>query len=534
MNNQLSLLLLQLERSPHRASDAENTYLRSSLNIIVAKRRKVDIQIDNSLTNREELGYLDPLPFHPLNINSRIPTRLTGIGFGLSRIDLALLLASRSSLTLYINRCRSALAPYHKLPPELIRLILLFLFPQNLHDSMLYNGQRDFRFQITQICTSWRSVAFSMHELWQIQVPTPAEKPIHICKSSIQLVNTWFRQCSAVHFGLTMIGSWEVKVMFPSPLPLFDSAFAELVVPYANRFRSLGLLVMSELQWKALSSLPFESLVSLTLDLGCLGKDKTSIEPILAPSLRCLRVAFLPSIRLLCNIPWKQLKSLSLSGNLTIDGVSEMLAQCSSLETCDLRGIRETENKSSCFDRPLVIPNLSSLSINFVSTTLLNWLSALSTPKLSSLTLFALPDTPETLYVLTEYIARISNTLHRFEVKESPGGVWKSTETMYIEQVLRTIPWATHVYLSDECPLSTPIMEKIGVRELIPHVESLRFAGIESVNRVVNLLIPPQQDCSTTLRRVVYSSILPGSNPKGPRIQELATQGVDIEINMFW
>lgn len=123
-------------------------------------------------------------------------------------IALILLLANRSFLIGRIKRCRSALTPYSKLPPGLIRIIILLCLPENIHHLPSFSGSKDFRLQITQICLSWRKVAFSMPELWEIELSDNSRAHA----SSMSLANAWFPQSSASHFGLTVLHGWAREV----------------------------------------------------------------------------------------------------------------------------------------------------------------------------------------------------------------------------------------------------------------------------------------------------------------------------------
>lgn len=134
---QVSEYLFQIEASPQRASDAEKAYLHAS---------EVTLQ---RLSTEPEI----------------------------------------SRVIQHINRCRTLLAPYSDLPGELIEEIVRYCVggPRPLPVS---DGRNDPRLQITQICSSWRRVAFGIDELWNIELEgLPTD-------SMLNLVSAWFCQCS--------------------------------------------------------------------------------------------------------------------------------------------------------------------------------------------------------------------------------------------------------------------------------------------------------------------------------------------------
>lgn len=134
-DEEISTYLTQLESSPDRAAKDEKLHLRSQIRVA-----------------EKELHHLDA--------------------------NLALILAKRARIIRRIQRCRTCLAPYSKLPTELIRKIIRFCgpYPQEIprvkeyapHPFLGPNTWRawgDPRPMMTQICSSWRKVAFSIPEL---------------------------------------------------------------------------------------------------------------------------------------------------------------------------------------------------------------------------------------------------------------------------------------------------------------------------------------------------------------------------------
>lgn len=309
-DERLSDYLLQIESSPNLPSDTERAHLHNQLKLAEA-----------------ELRTLDADPETPRETRSRVIVR--------------------------INRCRTALAPYSKLPHELIEEIIKFsvLILRLLPSS---DGKNDTRLQVTQICSSWRRVAFGISALWDVNLVTWPTA------GTINLVSAWFRQCSSRHISLQMSHFLGLSPKFNS-----DPLLKEVLIPYSHRIKTLSFLPVEPTH---LSALPWDVLVSLSLHSG--DSLPAPGERIAAPCLRFLAIKHSSSrgqfniLSFFPEFPLEQLTGLVLTGFLDIMQISQVVSQCPGLESCKFYTI-----SSNSVVRPisLSLPHLKSLSIIFLA-----------------------------------------------------------------------------------------------------------------------------------------------------------------------
>lgn len=401
---QLSDRLLQMESSPDRASSVETAYLYSQLEIIQAELHRSDVDLALLLANRSDSLKLGSSSQRIGGADESICPNPAEAEIHQSDIDLTLNLGNRVRTMKLIKRCRSAIAPYSKLPHELIREIILQLITKIRPYTYFQNEMGDLRGQITQICASWRNIAFSLPELWHVILTTAGP--------SISIVNAWFRQCSCPKISLTTsqmlarirsldrsLGMLQIftAVLSFDPLPFFDSLFSVIVGPYSHRFASLGPLMISPLQRKTIFTLPFDSLVKLSLDFRHLKGNNEPTGRISAPCLRDIYIENILALSVLPQLPWEQLKSIWFSGVLVTNDMIKLLSQCTMLKICSLHGIRQVARSPQYDDGSVVLSHLTALNITFHSQTSLSWLSTFTTSKIHSLTLSALSCTSQSL-----------------------------------------------------------------------------------------------------------------------------------------
>ncbi|KAF9457704.1 hypothetical protein BDZ94DRAFT_1301712 [Collybia nuda] len=523
--------LLELERSSQKPTNTENAYLRTHIAIINAERRQVEMRLAMFLSRGPQRTNCRSIPSKEEEDDAHISPELFGTEAYQLKVTFALLLAERSYLTRQLGRCHSALAPYSKLPPELVREIILLCLPEKFHSLPLWLGTMDFRLKITQVCMTWRRVAFSMPELWQIYLSNSD----HSYKSSISLAKAWFLQSSASNLGLKILGSWRNSIFPKVNLVLFfDAIFSNLVVPFASRFKTLGSLVVNKLQWELLFTLPLDNLITLSLNFQRLGESSESRQLLTVPSLREIQFINMPSIKILSAFPLDQLTSMTLTGSITTGNLQEVLEQCSMLQACDLREISGSSLTPLDFEKTITLENLTSLCITFTSAKYLGWLSVFRTPRLVSLVLSALPATLRSLEAFVGYISRVSNTLRRFQIIEISKDRIYGLDIPSVEPTLRAMPSITDLFLPEAYAICLPTLERIGMGELIPNIERIEFTGMGPVATVVDLLIPPQSNRPPRLKTVRIYSLMFGLGLDPPRVQDLRREGLDIRLETLW
>ncbi|KAF9467202.1 hypothetical protein BDZ94DRAFT_60764 [Collybia nuda] len=152
-------------------------------------------------------------------------------------LELALLLAKRARIKTYVHQCRLTIAPCRKLPVELITEIIRFCIPGD-SPLLLKPSKWNPRLVLTQICTTWRAVAFDTPEL-----------------------------CSRLKLRLDnpRTAADEPKYFMPKIL--------DLITPYSRRFESLALEIQPD-YLNSLFTLPFDHLEEAVFRLNYSSMDR--------------------------------------------------------------------------------------------------------------------------------------------------------------------------------------------------------------------------------------------------------------------
>lgn len=461
---------LRIESSPRRASDTETICFRTQL-----KRAE------------DELHRLDA--------------------------ELAILLAKRSRVTRHINRCRTSLAPYRKLPTELIEEIIKFSLPR-LQPLPPSDGKNDSRLQITQICSSWRKVAFGIPTLWNVYLNKPPGT------GTMSLISDWFRQCSSKQIYFEVALQPDVYT-YSTPASLFT----KMLTPYAHRVKSLSFLPIhpsdcGPVSWDVLT----------TLSVNFLWHRNTSHESMVAPSLQKLRVKNMFSLfqekplSTLPDLPWKQLTILSLDGAFSISQVYDILLRCTSIEHCRFTNIR-IDSPEIPPNASLVLPRLRSLWINLGEPGLFRKLLLFHVPNLSSLKINHPPNRPEFLANFITFMEILENTLQHLEFVPFDS----SYEMASMDIIIHAIPSVTHFLTTQYIPQA--VLRKIGTGEFLPNIEVLHFRAPEncSVGESLDLLIPQLPGRTRPLRDVKIYALY--HSPRLPQIQGLLSQGINVHFS---
>lgn len=464
----LSDHLLQIESSPNLPNGTDRAYLHNQL-------RRAE----------EELRTLDEDPEIPEETRSRVVGR--------------------------INRCRAALAPYSKLPNELIEEIMKFsvLILRLLPSS---DGKNDTRLQITQICSSWRSVAFGISAFWDVYLATwPTE-------GTINLISAWFRQCSSTQISFQMSHFLGIPPTFNSDLLL-----KQVLVPYAHRIKTLSFLPVEPTH---LSPLPWDVLTSLSLHAA--DSLPAPGERIVAPFLRFLALKYSPSrgpfnlLSFFPEFPLKQLTSLYLTGIINVSHIYQVLPQCPALERCQLYSI---SSNSVLTPVSLSLPHLKSLSMMFTRKEAFDTLFIFAAPSLSSLSTHYPLNEPGYLSKFIAYLTTLKSSLRQFEL--TPNSY--PSDEVPIEEIMRSTPSVTH-FIAKATDILPTVLAKIGTGELLPNIRLLRFSApdLKAVDAIVDCLITLQprwrsklQDIHIHTSRWQYSS---------RRIRALRSLGININL----
>lgn len=411
------------------------------------------------------------------------------------------------------------MAPDSKLPTELIRefILLCILDPCKPYFMLEEN---DPRLQITQICSSWRKVAFGIPDLWNLRLyQFPGE-------STVNFIAAWFRQCSNRQIIFNIPGDRERNASF-TPGPLTTA----VIIPYAHRFKTLYCHATEfTAQW---SSLTLNALTTLSLRFS--PRPTRPEDCITAPFLRNLEVTNILSeytiSRFLPSIHWEQLTSISLYGSVQFGDIYELLSLCTSLERCKLDSVHDSlPNKHIPIVAALNVPHLRELWIRFALPQFFQYLFSFNPPNLVTLAVSFPPAQPDLLQRFIAFIATSMNTIHSFKILEKR----RDNNCEPVEEVMHALPLVITRFIAKGQPISRVALVQIGAGELLPYLNTLEFGldagGARSINDALDILIPQRPDLTTHLIDIrIHTYDWPGSYPS-QRIQALSSQGINIHI----
>ncbi|KAF9458606.1 hypothetical protein BDZ94DRAFT_1313105 [Collybia nuda] len=426
--------------------------------------------------------------------------------------DLSILLENKS----HIDHFYIALSPHVKFPPELIEQIFRSIIPSPpLLPLTIHNNNPHLR--ITQICRSWRVMAFKIPLLWNIsldKVPTTG---------TVNLIASWFRQCSSTQICLH---GTEDLGPYNEDLEIKKYISEQIIIPYANRIKELYMFPFHRYN---LTSLPMNVLTTLTLDCT---EPSPPVKNIVAPLLRCVHLRNVsPSGHISIfdsapELPWGQLKVLSLEGYLSMTILLDILIKCTSLEYLHVRNL-EYDLLDDDPIRACNLPYLKELHIGFTNCVSFERLFLFKVPCLTSLSVSHPLSPLDYLEGFSAFVKEVKNSLRRFEITRS----WSYDTTYPLKAILGSVPFVIH-FSAKEDILPAIICKKIGTGELLPNVEvlHLRLREGESWEENLNVLIPPEQQDGLSQLRELYFYINEAVRSTQPRIQELHAQGIDVHL----
>ena len=431
-------------------------------------------------------------------------------------VQLNILLTQRGRLRDRINLCRAALAPHKRLPPELIREILLFstaeyaIFP-------LVDGAKEPRLVVSQVCSAWRAVAFDTPALWNIKIPYLPAVP----SSSLELVGGWLSQCSSAGFSLNMIiGAIDIAKMEstdwtdPQVKHKFDWVLNHIIIPNSCCFHELALAI-PHLDAKTICALPsgyFPKLRTVAIvQVDSFFTPFTWDTPVTAfsqtPRLR--RCDFLLSGVHPHDLqfPWAQLTQLVLiNKSISNQTIVPVLSACTSVAAVHLGCVtfESPDGDSSLFmEGSLCLPNILVFSVAFTYSNKTSNAPFLHSFYLPNIRRLVLKNTSGPNWSPSDYIVflgRISSTLETFELDlpHSRGSYHHPPGN--VENLLECMPHTKTVRLPNDAPLLPSTMKRIGDGTLLPHVEFFEFAATaNNLLLSIDMLSSRQSTASSTV-----------------------------------
>lgn len=414
--------------------------------------------------------------------------------------ELALLLARCGRIADRIYRCHVALAPYKKLPVEIMREIILIVvgIPHSLplHKEITL----DPRLQITHVCVNWRQIAFATPELWNFRfTPLPS-------LSTVKLAGAWWSQCSGSQLSLTIDDDLQ-NTDIPAGNRGDNFLFEHIITPHSSRLVNLQiyvraatatkLLALPAGSFKALRTLslrvdPYDGLIhSLTrLDHGL----NTAFS--LCPHLYSMN--FITSSTVdpwMLRMSWSQLTDLKLTVlRVPADLILLVLSQCPLLRLFYITSIKDIDADmvsriSTTCPTPLCLTKVETFIVTFSSSANhMHFLRALSLPKLFILQLYrhGFIDCPPSVY--TAFFQSVGSTLATFEIldfdPERAGAVpsFQVDETLFLHT-----PHLLAFTLPDNYCIGPLALEEIASGGLLPFVVAIEL-GIQDPESIVRML----------------------------------------------
>ncbi|KAF9463471.1 hypothetical protein BDZ94DRAFT_1258911 [Collybia nuda] len=414
--------------------------------------------------------------------------------------QLAIILAHHARVATRVHRCNVALAPYKKLPIEIMKEILVLAVGPISSLPLSEETELDARLQVTQVCAAWRRIAFDTPQLWDLVFSRNASN-----LSAFKLGHSWWSQCSGSRLLLNMeLPKSNSRSSFDDNL-----LFNYIIAPFSSRLRSLQVLLKPSIARKVLA-LPagsFYALKKLTFRV------ESSNERILRPD-QDLNTAFIFTPHLtdvevfvnslldpwLLRVTWTQISRLILViQDLSADLLLLLFSQCTMLRICAINSVKDIDDNmikriSTMPIIPLHLKELTWLQINFSGPTNHSYLfSALSLPKLSTFRV-SNNDQPLDMSEYVDLIGSTTSTLNAFQIlevgKNEP--LWfltaPSLPKFNVDRTL--ISYLPHITLFTVPPnhfIQPAELEEIASGDLLPSVTQLEFST-EEIEPVFKML----------------------------------------------
>lgn len=470
-------------------------------------------------------------------------------------VQLAILVTQRHRLTNQIKLCRAAVAPHKRLPPELIREIILFSTAEHA-TFPLVEGAKESRLIVSQICSAWRAVAFDTPTLWSIKIPYLPVVP----SSSLELVGSWLSRCSSAGFALNMtIGTIDAAKMEKTNWTdskvkhKFDWVVNRIIIPNPHCFRELALAI-PHFNAKTLCTLPpgyFPKLRTVAIiQVDDFFAPFTMDTPITAFSQApCLRRCdfMLNGVRPHdLQFPWAQLTQLVLvNKSISNQTIMAVLSACASVAALHLGCVKFNDGDGDASPSPkasLCLPNIHVFSVAFTYSTKTSNAPFLHSFYLPNLRRLVLKNTSGLNWTPSDYIAflrRISSTLETFELDvPRPRGL-DHQSPRNVESLLECIPHAKTVRLPNDAPLLPSTMGRIGEGTLLPCLEFLEFAAENPLLALEMLSSRQSLSCSTLITGSRSVSLLrasrincPGRVPEAFKsVRNFQMQGLNVAFH---
>ncbi|KAJ7757618.1 hypothetical protein B0H16DRAFT_1885621 [Mycena metata] len=280
---------------------------------------------------------------------------------------LASLVERRDREILVVDALRHLISPI-QLPVELLVRIFGFAISKEQHLGRYAHFQDAYR--VSHVSSHWRAISFGTPRLWT----GPVGVDLRVDGDADGL-KAWLSRSAPMSVPILLTEFPEEDVAH---------RVLEELLSISSRWSSL-CLYRSAPAWffmRLAVGHTFESLEEV--DLGPSHVDGTSALPIFGATPLLRKLSFTPTSRL--NMPWTQLRDLTLRTSTATDISLEILAQCVNLVTASVDTFMWTLVAPS---RMVTLPHLRIFEIDGgYETHFMSFLDSLSAPALTSLVLY--------------------------------------------------------------------------------------------------------------------------------------------------
>ncbi|KAK7029657.1 hypothetical protein VNI00_014355 [Paramarasmius palmivorus] len=367
------------------------------------------------------------------------------------RAAIIMLETRRKKLQHIMGKCRSLLAPVHRMPPEILAQVFSVVCWQNAVEPNCMPPA----IQLSFVCKRWRDIALSLPSLW-------ASLSIHFERWKMnferleRIVSVFMERSKSSPLSLVLdltCSDWRQDAHASE----MCTALLDTLVRNSNRWKMARLNVSTT----GLCHPAFEPIIGhlpILKSLSLTGHDDADIitdNPVLdldaifgaCPALDDLFVSAQMVVDGV-SLPWRQIRSLGLGWFLHLEHFTLALAQCTNVESLHLNDIEFVEYPETPIHPGPTMPNVKHLNMEFDSSDdMFPVLRCLDLPALTSVRLqgqFNGSQYKTAELHLSSFLERSSNRITSLSLVTFP------ISDQNAISLLRMIPTLEQLYIEEE------------------------------------------------------------------------------------
>lgn len=233
-----------------------------------------------------------------------------------------------------IDQHKAALSPARRLPPEIVSELLLTSVAVERGDSLHVT---EGAWKLSQVCSRWRSIALSFHELWSAVI---ISVDVYTTRTSLDILDLWLKRS----------GEYPLTIEFgyprddPSKMQSMCRDILDSLMNHSKRWRSVELTVMSEdflLLFPVRGNLPLLEHLSLIRVGSIHMSDHWNVHAFeVAPRLRSVMFRNIREPARIMKLPWSQI-IFYRARVVSTEEHAEVLRLANNIDTCWLSCERE-------------------------------------------------------------------------------------------------------------------------------------------------------------------------------------------------